>query len=615
MIHTPREQRSRLSHSISNEEAGLHIPLKLDGVISYFATRKPTQEELQDPDATTHVVMTRDEEWDPSDPSPGRSEDAIRMKYTEDPQTIAAIELIRGINCTRERVQRMRESRIDAIRTRPRESSLKPKELATKWRIGIETARRTLNATTQLAVRDLVSVTGDRRLKPTAYQLRFRRLRVEMYCDVMIGKTKSLRGNSCAVVFATTFHWIRVYPIPKRKDAHIALKSLFKDFGVPHTLIPDNARELTGGEIKVTADKAQCSIRPVEAYTPNQNVAETAIREVKRAYRRHMIGNHTPGPLWDYCIQYVTELRTHTALPMHSLQGQTPMALLTGDSPDISHICSFGWYSYVWFLSPPRLGENFENKFLGRYLGPSFDVGDVLCSHVINSKGRVVSRTSVIPISKAELESEGMQRAVKEFEEELRRKLEGPTRDSDEDIHSVPVHRRIDEHDDHFEHYEDDDASDLQAPLKEDDDLDHDAYDKYILSRVIIPTGDAIQHGTVRRRKRDERGNLIGQSNPNPILDTSIYEVEFDDGRTEAFAANVIAESIYAEVDDEGQDKLLLDEIVDHRKTADAVAADDAVVVIRGQDQGMAVACPVARRVYHMGKTKRFERVRPCDGG
>ena len=76
-----------------------------------------------------------------------------------------------------------------------------------------------------------------------------------------------------------------------------------------------------------------------------------------------------------------------------------------------------------------------------------------------------MSRTSVIPISKTELESEGMQRAVKEFEEELRRKLEGPIRDSDEDIHSVPVHRRIDEHDDQFEHYEDDSANDLQACL------------------------------------------------------------------------------------------------------------------------------------------------------
>ena len=360
----------------------------------------------------------------------------------------------------------------------------------------------------------------------------------------------------------------------------MALKSLFKDFGVPHTLIPDNAKELTMGEFKSTADKAQCAIRPIEAYTPNQNLAETAIREIKRAYRRHMIATKTPGPLWDYCLQYVSELRSHTALPMHVLHGDTPTTLLTGDSPDISHLCTFSWYSYVWFLSPPQLGDNFENKFLGRYLGPSHDVGEALCSYVINSKARVASRTSVIPISRAERESEGMQRAIAEFEAELKARIEGPTRDPEEDEHSVPVHKRIEDEDDHFETYEDDEA---KVDLDEDDALDHDAFDRYISARVCIPKGDAIEYGTVRKRKRDDRGNLIGRTNANPILDTSVYEVEFDDGRTEAFSANIIAESIYAQIDDEGHDKLLLEEIVEHRKTAEAVSTDDAEVIVRGQ--------------------------------
>jgi hypothetical protein len=36
------------------------------------------------------------------------------------------------------------------------------------------------------------------------------------------------------------------------------------------------------------------------------------------------------------------------------------------------------------------------------------------------------------------------------------------------------------------------------------------------------------------------------------LLDTALYEVEFEDGRVEAFHANQIADSFYARVDDEG---------------------------------------------------------------
>ena len=294
LLYTSKERRSHLTHSISHEEYGLHVPLKLDGVVSYFVSRRPSDNELNDPDLCTHVLMTREQPWDPSDTTLARSEEAIRQKLTSERALSPMIAAFRSFQCSESRRQRTEQPTVSALRAKGRKTNITPEGLAALWRIGEETAKRTLEATTQLAVRDLGSASGDRRLKPTAYQLRFRRLRVEMYCDILIGKTKSLRGNSCAVVFATPFHWVRIYPIMRRRDAHTALKSLFKDHGVPHTLIPDNANELTKGDFKRTADKAQCAIRPVEAYTPNQNVAETAIREIKRAYRRHMISTHTP---------------------------------------------------------------------------------------------------------------------------------------------------------------------------------------------------------------------------------------------------------------------------------------------------------------------------------
>ena len=89
--------------------------------------------------------------------------------------------------------------------------------------------------------------------------------------------------------------------------------------------------------------------------------------------------------------------------------------------------------------------------------------------------------------------------------------------------------------------------------------------------------------GTVVRRSVDENGNLVGISNDNPILDTRLYEVEFADGHVLEYAANVIAENLYAQVDAEGKRYVLLDSIVDHKQDASALSKDEEFVVVKGK--------------------------------
>jgi hypothetical protein len=81
--------------------------------------------------------------------------------------------------------------------------------------------------------------------------------------------------------------------------------------------------------------------------------------------------------------------------------------------------------------------------------------------------------------------------------------------------------------------------------MQEADEINHDAYNKYISARVCLPNPHGIlKNTTVKKRKRDENFDLVGHFNQNPILDTSLYEVEFDDGVVGTYAANVIAENI-----------------------------------------------------------------------
>ena len=79
--------------------------------------------------------------------------------------------------------------------------------------------------------------------------------------------------------------------------------------------------------------------------------------------------------------------------------------------------------------------------------------------------------------------------------------------------------------------------------------------------------------------ERDADENLIGNANANPLLDTRLYEVEFPDGDIREYAANVIAESIYSQVDDEGRYHLLLESLVDHSKDDTAVPMEDEYIV------------------------------------
>ena len=57
-----------------------------------------------------------------------------------------------------------------------------------------------------------------------------------------------------------------------------------------------------------------------------------------------------------------------------------------------------------------------------------------------------------------------------------------------------------------------------------------------------------------------------------------MYEVEFIDGHKQALSANIIAENMFASVDEDGHRHLLLDSIIDARRTDIAIKKEDAFV-------------------------------------
>jgi hypothetical protein len=115
------------------------------------------------------------------------------------------------------------------------------------------------------------------------------------------------------------------------------------------------------------------------------------------------------------------------------------------------------------------------------------------------------------------------------------------------------------------------------------DKYDPDSYDGYITAQVLLPRGHEFKLGTVLRRRADENGKPIGESNDNPILDTRMYDVGFYDGVNLEYAVIVIPESLFAQVDAEGRRCVLMSEIDDHRKEAKATSKDDEFVSRNGK--------------------------------
>jgi len=108
-------------------------------------------------------------------------------------------------------------------------------------------------------------------------------------------------------------------------------------------------------------------------------------------------------PLQGMPHQYYSAVRCHTVNTIHENQGEVPQTIVTGDQSDISWLAEFGWYTYVWYISPED--TSMERKKLGKYCGPFFNEADAMSAKMLTSKARQVNMTSVFIVTAEEARS------------------------------------------------------------------------------------------------------------------------------------------------------------------------------------------------------------------
>ncbi len=593
---------------ISTEGHEFILPLASKGTILGVTTRTPTDQELQ---TCPHVTLSSEHEWDPQhvrfpkavrtaeeevsrnigavmtqggnfDPVDTRDDDSTNrlLDIGNMSQRLIASVRVKSIPRRASQVEIQDVPQLKTFQSKGRHSTVSPEDLSERWQIGLEQARETLKQTTQRLARSAVMPLARRYRADRRFQKK--RLDGMWASDTMDGRVKSLDGNRYGQVFSNGNFFAEIYPMQRKADAGLALKTFVMELGVPEELTIDGSKEqnMPGTEFMKCCRRNDIKVTRTEPERPNQNPAEGVIREVRRRWFRTMIRKRVPRKLWDYGVRWTTQVMQRTSTQAGGLQGACPLQAVTGETVDISEYLDFGFYDHVSYKENAGLGAT----AIGRWLGVSHRVGGLMSYWVLTQTGTVISRTTVQQVTNLEKETDETKASIKEFDAEISRRFK-----EEEDLTYDGAKPNPEdwseylEHDPDFQEEFDNIVNDPTVP-EADDGFTPDVFDDtYLNMELAIPRDgdDGPEFAKVTKRLRDKDGLPIGKANNNPILDTRMYEVEYPDGHKASLAANAIAENMFAQVDDEGNRHVLFEEIVDHRTDGSEVKQQDAFLTTR----------------------------------
>eukprot|EP00536_Pseudo-nitzschia_multiseries_P008242 jgi/Psemu1/20009/gm1.20009_g len=375
--------------------------------------------------------------------------------------------------------------------------------LAKTWNISFKRAEQTLKVTTQKALRNL-----QLHLMKQLPTQRFRNKRIAQgtwYTDTWHAKTTSImRQEKCAQVFTNGNGFEVFIPIQNKSQAHQGLKIFIHEVGIPEHLISDGAPE----QGSPRTYKTHWNSIQVIGHLGNAIITKTAKKK-------------SPRRLWSFCGKLCANIRQRTASSNPSSMGRTPFELVHGYRPDITLYTSSEWYDFIFYFDKGDSSSRGVER-LGRWLGPcGSKVGD----------WDVLRRMEAIDKSIESKIGDEVKDSASFFQENY---PEPPKELFDEQPMRSPYL-----------------ILEMAEPEASVEDIDES--DEYLGNEVIIERNDERIRCIVKDRVSDLQNQQIGVRNENPILDTRLYKLQLPDGTIEEYTANIVAESLYSSVDDDGR--------------------------------------------------------------
>lgn len=583
-VPIPLDHTGRSTFSMHTAD-GTIFPFQRYGPTAYLHVRRPTDEEL----ASIPILdITEEEGWNPYDDEDIRNFSAINIEHSDS--------VFDYYEPCAEHLPEFVQRNVASTMTKPK-SRLTSDYLANLWNCGKETARKTIEATTCKHYRKTErGIT--QRFKPSRNFMRYRQITLpagEFFTDTFISKVKSIRGHKCAQVYGNKFGYLKCYAMESHTKGQLGdtLSVFIQDVGVVQKLHTDNAPEMVGRNTPFfkKARKEGIDLTSIEPERPDENYGEILVRMVKIGSARLMLKRKVPMRLWCYAMEYFCDLHSIMVPGMYRNKGRTGFEITFGFTPDISEYVEFRFYDYCYYWDTPQ-GYPHEKKHIGRWLGVAHRVGQAMVFWVMNTNGKVIARSTVIPVEPSDYEVEEVRQRMADLDKTITDKIGDYRNALHEDVTEVPD---LDEYELEaqlgfcFDLADGELNGDNETDLTEDNipdsdgagvEVDSEAFDNFLGLAVKIPSddGESTILGKVTKRKRDHDNSLVGTYNENPILNTALYQVETPDGTIHEYTANRIAEHIWNQVDDDGWDYSTLYDIIGHRKDETAVPKEEGFV-------------------------------------
>jgi hypothetical protein len=160
-----------------------------------------------------------------------------------------------------------------------------------------------------------------------------------------------------------------------------------------------------------------------------------------------------------------------------------------GETAGILELCEYDWFQWLYYRDTQSSFPD-ATKVLVRYMGPAKSVGPMMCCHILKANGNILQRSTVGPLTPAQLTSADTKREMADFMAAIHNGPLGPSA-TDGDFIDDP-----DSTTPSFDTYGDELGDEPGMP--EADSFTVDAYDKYIGAQLRMPLN---AHGSQSTRQ------------------------------------------------------------------------------------------------------------------
>lgn len=571
--------RGDSTHSIYCPDKDVRLPLSLHNAVSFLPVRYPSDDDMEN---GIDIELSDDSPWDPT-----MFGNNMSLSVSQVVTDILKDDIESELMLNPSMAEIWNEQLLVSAVSHDVRPDMDAEKLASLWHISLENAARTLRCTDMDRIRKLKGKIH-KRFKTKMHQKRYKQLGgyLALFAsDTFKSNVISLRGNKYVQLFCNRGNYTVSYPMKSKSHAYHALERFLHEVGIPVEMLTDGAKELILAEWGAICRKHGIYQVTTEPHSPWQNIAERSGGLIKRKAKHLMQITNTPVVLWDYCWEYASAIRSHVAVDNGLLDDVTPFEKVHGYSPNITEYTLFQWYDWVEYNDV----DSPDSSRIGRWLGPAHSIGQGYAHYILSSNGKVVTRSTVILIPESEKATSSMSERMLLHTtkvESLIGNFAQSTLDHTEAKSDEPYSDLF--HDDQFddEDIEPQEVDDLGNPIiipdvdsPNNDEAFVENDDQMVGLRVPIERGGEVIEGTIRQRKRNADGSLVGTSNPNRALDTRIYEVEFPDGSYNEYATNVLIENLYAHIDDNGSHHAMLKGIINHKCDNSVISKDNGTYV------------------------------------